>query len=49
MYPSDLSDAERMLIEPFSQRLDPRCNRGKYVESSRFNKRMFVHNGDETL
>ena len=45
MYPSDLTDAEWTLIEPFFQRPDPRGNSGKYAKRAIINAILYVVQG----
>ena len=42
MYPSDLSDAEWQLIEPFFRRPDPRGNQGKHAKRDIINAILYV-------
>jgi putative transposase len=42
MYPSNLSDAEWQLIEPFFQRPDPRGNQGKHAKRAIINAILYV-------
>lgn len=45
MYPSDLTDQEWALIEPFFRRPDPRGNRGKYAKRAIVNAILYVVQG----
>jgi putative transposase len=45
MYPSDLTDKEWALIEPFFRRPDPRGNRGKYAKRDIVNAILYVVQG----
>ncbi len=42
MYPSDLTDEEWHLIEPFFQRPDPRGNQGKHAKRDIVNAILYV-------
>ena len=45
MYPSDLTDEEWQLIEPFFQRPDPRGNQGKHAKRDIVNAILYVVQG----
>ena len=45
MYPSDLTDEEWHLIEPFFQRPDPRGNQGKHAKRDIVNAMLYVVQG----
>jgi transposase len=45
MYPSDLSDDEWHLIEPFFRRPDPRGNQGKHAKRDIVNAILYVVQG----